>query len=266
MTLRANVVGLSMVGLAVIAWPGVPAAGAGQDARPGESAAELSPELRAFVGRWTVNRELSDDVQKKLQEAQAGRRGGGMGPGGGGMGPGGGGMGPGGGGMGPGGGMGRRGGAGGRGGMGGRGDQGPDQGRRNPGGGALATLATYALEVVPDGTELILIQHYATRDGEQDDRSQRIDPSGRKVKQDGGASETQARLKDGKLTIDTKGDFSSTRQTYTLLPGEPRRLEVITKVQSSGPMGSGNTIEVKRVFDPDTGDEPAPGPSRPPGQ
>ncbi len=245
MTLRANVVGLSLVGLAVIAWPGVPAAGAGQDARPGESAAELSPELRAFVGRWTVNRELSDDLQQKLQEAQAGRRGGGMGPGGG---------------------MGGRGGAGGRGGMGGRGGQGPDQGRRNPGGGALATLATYALEVVPDGTELILIQHYATRDGGQDDRSQRIDPSGRKVKQDGGASETQARLKDGKLTIDTKADFSSTKQTYALLPGEPRRLEVITKVQSSGPMGSGNTLEVKRVFDPDTGDAPASTSSRPPGQ
>jgi hypothetical protein len=41
---------------------------------------------------------------------------------------------------------------------------------------------------------------------------------------------------------------------------------VITKVQSSGPMGGGNTLEVKRVFDPDTGDAPASASSRPPGQ
>ena len=81
-----------------------------------------------------------------------------------------------------------------------------------------------------------------------------------KGKEEGGAGEKKDGLKDGELTIEPKSDFSSTTQTYSLLPGEPRRLEVITKVQSSGPMG-GSTIQLKRVFDPETGDAPSPPPT-----
>jgi hypothetical protein len=227
---------------------------------------------QGLQGHWVLNRELSEDPRAKMQEAmRSGGRGGGMGgpgggmggPGGGGMGGPGGGMGgPGGGGMGPGGmgpgGMGGRGGsAGGRGGSGGSG--GPGGGPGGPGAMALAgTLTAHTLDIEIGGAELLITQHLRARDGSEDKQSRLVDLTGRKVKLEGGSAESQAKWKDGKLVVESKGERGTTKETWVLVQ-EPRRLEIKTHLQMQGPSG-GSGVDVRRVFDAAPGEGAAPRP------
>jgi hypothetical protein len=214
---------------------------------------------QALQGHWVVNRELSEDAREKMREAM---RSGGRGGSGGGMSPGGmgGGMG------GRGGGMGGTGsGTGGRGGgTGGRGGSGGERGGSGGPSMTLAgTLAAHTLDLELNGAELLIIQHVRGRDGSEDKQSRLVDLTGRKVKLEGGSAESQTKWKDGKLTIESKGERGTTREQWVLVK-EPRRLEIKTQLQMQGPMGGGSGVDVKRVFDAAPDDAAAPQPEPPP--
>jgi len=206
-------------------------------ALPGNLARAEEPAHPRLVGRWKLNKELSEDARAKLAEArQRGGRPGG--PGGGGMGgPGGGGMG------GPGGGWG-----GGRpGGMsGGRGgERGGMEGRQGPDGPGRARF-----QALLDPPEMLTI---TGNDAELtldagDEVLVRLHVDGRKYKQEGGRVETKTEWKGAELVVETKPleGAGKVTTTYSLAP-EAGRLQIVTRIES--PRG-GDPVSVKRLYDP----------------
>jgi hypothetical protein len=207
--------------LAAVAVSPAPAAPA--DERKATSQVELE-------GRWTLNKDLSDDAREKMR--QAGRdRPGGRGPGGGGMGgaggggtggPGGGSGGPPGGGMGAPGGRGRPPGAGG-------GDD-PREAMR-----AVLEPAE-ELTVAQSDVEISVDERYG--------RMRRLHPDGKTYKTDNGASELKSYWKDGKLVVETKRERGSVVETWERIPDGSR---LIVTLRLDG--GPGGRLELKRIYD-----------------
>jgi hypothetical protein len=176
--------------------------------------AQASADL---AGRWTLNRDLSDDAREKMREGMSKR-----GPGGGG-GPGG-----------PGGGMGGPPGRGGPGGMGGP-----------PGGGAGDDPREAMRAILEPAEELQIAQSEAEiAVDEKFGRMRRLHPDGKKYKTDNGASEIKSTWKDGRLVVETKGSRGTVVETWERVPDGSR---LIVNVRLEG--GVGPKLELKRIYD-----------------
>ena len=188
--------------------------------------APQAPASADLAGRWTLNKDLSDDAREKMREGMSKR-----GPGGGGGmgGPGGGMGGP------PGGGMGGPGGApGGRGGMGGP-----------PGGGAGDDPREAMRAILEPAEELQIVQSDADiAVDEKFGRLRRLHPDGRKYKTDNGASEVKSYWKDGRLVVETKRSRGSSVESWERVPDGSR---LIVNVRLEG--GVGPKLELKRIYD-----------------
>ena len=205
----ALAISISMLGLPGSALPGEP--------QKASSSADLA-------GRWTFNKELSDDAREKMREEMS-KRGG---PGGGMGGPGGGSAGPGGGTGAPGGGRG------GRGGMGGPPGTGGDDDPRE----AMRAILEPAEELLIAQTEAEIAVD------EKFGWMRRLHPDGKKYKTDNGASEIKSTWKDGRLVVETKGSRGSVVETWERVPDGSR---LIVNVRLEG--GAGPKLELKRIYD-----------------
>jgi len=179
-----------------------------------------------LAGRWTLNKDLSDDAREKMREGMSKRGpGGGGGPGGPGGGMGGS----------PVGGTGRSGG--GRGGPGGMG--GP------PGGGAGDDPREAMRAILEPAEELQIAQSEAEiAVDEKFGRMRRLHPDGKKYKTDNGASEIKSTWKDGRLVVETKGSRGTVVETWERVPDGSR---LIVNVRLEG--GVGPKLELKRIYE-----------------
>jgi len=211
--------------------------GSGPPASGAEERAKVAPATADLSGRWTFNRELSDDAREKMREGmeKGGGPGGGRPPGGGGGmgGPGGGGTGgPGGGGMGGPGGGGRMGPP--PGGMGG--DDDPRQAMR-----AIMEPAE-ELTIAQTEAEIALEEKFGT--------TRHLHPDGKKYKTDNGASEIKASWKEGRLIVETKpARGGRVVETWERIPDGSR---LIVNVKMEGGFGPG--LSLKRIYDRAEGD------------
>jgi hypothetical protein len=171
-----------------------------------------------LAGRWTLNRELSDDARAKMREEMETHGG----PGGGRP-------------MGPRGGMGGP--SGGMGGPGGRG--------RPPGAGAGGDPREAMRAVLEPAEELSIAQSESEiAVDEQYGRMRRLHPDGRTYKTDNGAAEIKSYWKDGKLLVETKRARGSVLETWERVPDGSR---LIVSVRLEG--GPGGKLELKRIYD-----------------
>ena len=192
---------------------------------------QKAPSSADLAGRWTLNRELSDDAREKMREGMAKQ-----GPGGGGMG------GPGGGAGGMGGGMGAPGGGpGGGGGMGGRGG-----GKGGPPGMDGDDDPREAMRAILEPAEELLIAQSEAEIAvdEKFGRMRRLHPDGKKYKTDNGASEIKSYWKEGRLVVETKRARGSSIETWERVPDGSR---LIVTVRLEG--GVGPKLELKRIYD-----------------
>lgn len=241
-------------------------AAAARRAEPAEKPAPAAVETarQGLVGQWLLNTSLSDDARAKMRE------GGGWGGGGGDRGGGGGG-----GGWGGGGGGGGRGGGMGRGGGGGWGGRGGGRGMGRGGGGQSAPSATRAL-LFPAAQMTITNLTPEVTVLEPDGSMRHLHADNKGYKDDSG-TEVRARWDESKLVVDTKSERGHVKETWSVA-SDPRRLEV--RLEIDRPYG--DTVKIKRVYDPvdpnapkpetpapqqppASGEAPAPPPSQPPG-
>lgn len=180
-----------------------------------------APVAVDLSGRWTFNRELSDDAREKMREGmeRGGGPGGGRPPGGGGGmgGPGGGGrMGP------PPGGTG--------------GDDDPRQAMR-----AIMEPAE-ELTIAQTAAEIALEERFGT--------TRHLHPDGKKYKTDNGASEIKTSWKEGRLIVETKpARGGRVVETWERIPDGSR---LIVNVKMEGGFGPG--LSLKRIYDRAEGD------------
>ena len=211
----------ALVALALGAALGAPAGLRAASQAPAEP-----PVVPSVAGKWTLNKDQSEDARAKMRDAGGGRRtGGGHGMGGG-MGGGGGR---------PGGGMG---GFGGRGGGFGRGGS-RDGGGSEPGGsGAMRSFfePPETLTITQTADEI------AVDDGQ---RVLHLHPDGKKIKSSGGEAETTTRWRGNELVVEMKSE-RGTRVTsaYMLVP-EKHQMDVTSTMEGR----SGEPVTVRRVYD-----------------
>jgi hypothetical protein len=125
----------------------------------------------------------------------------------------------------------------------------------------MAALTARDLTIEALANEIVIIERSTNRDGDEETRVRRLDPTGRKVKHEGGALESRSTWKDGALVVETKGDRGRSTETYRV--ESDRRLKLVARVEMSRPGGS--PLEVERVFDPATpAGAPAPEPAASP--
>jgi hypothetical protein len=201
-----------ILALAVVAPRGAPAAD--EEKKDGASS--------VLTGRWTYNKELSDDAHAKLRDAM-GRQG----PGGGRP-------------MGPGGGGAPDGGMGGPGGMAAPGERGgpPGAGANDEAREAMRAILEPAeqLTVTQSDAELTIDEKYA--------RMRRLHPDGKKYKTDNGTAEIRSYWKAGRLVVETKRPRGTTLESWELVPDASR---LIVNVRLEG--GLGPKLELKRIYD-----------------
>jgi hypothetical protein len=214
-----------------------PAAPAGAQSAAAEPAAAATTPAAApsLAGKWTLNKDLSEDARAKMSAANAGHRpeGGSGGSGGGGMGGRGGGFGGGHGGYGGHGGGG--GGYGGRGGYGGggQGSSGGDPSRHGSGMRAFfdppesLTIAQTADDIALDDGQQVVHLH----------------PDGKKVKSESGGPETTTRWRANELVVESKSDRGKMTTAYMVVP-EKHQLDITSTVE-----GRGEPVTVRRVYD-----------------
>ena len=183
-------------------------------------------EKTAFVARWTLNKELSDDPAQKMKEA---RGTGGPGPGGGG---------------GYGGGGGHRGGGGGYGGGGHRGGGGGYGGGGSHGGGPDARQAGRPNLKPPAEMAVTQLEpDFVVVEPEAQIRT--LHPDNHKYKNDTEGSEVQARWDKSQLVVETTTSRGSKiTETWSLSP-DKHRLTVLRKIESQWMSG----VTVKTVYD-----------------
>ena len=200
-------------------------AGAAAAAASATEAATTAPSL---AGKWTLNKEQSEDPRAKMRDSGGGRRPGGRSPGaGGGMGGGG-----------RGGGFGGRGGGAGgpAGGFGGRGggDRDADGGGRGPMHGFFEppetlTITQTAEEIDVDDGQRVLHLH----------------PDGKKTKTDGGGAETATKWRGNELLVESKSERGpKITSAYMTMP-EKHQLYITSTMEGR----SGDPITVRRVYD-----------------
>lgn len=175
-----------------------------------------------LAGKWTLNREQSEDARAKMREAGERRRGGG-GFGGGGHG-------------------GFGGGGGGRGGFGG------GHGGRRGGDGAAArpdAERPAAMQDFFEPPETLTIDRkgdeIAVNDGE---RIVILHPDGRKAKTDDGQSEVTAQWRGQELVVESKTERAKITTVYMAVP-DKRQLDVTSRFE--GRMGE--PVTARRVYD-----------------
>jgi hypothetical protein len=192
-----------------------------------QPANEAAPAA-SLAGKWTLNKEESEDARSKMAEAR-GRRGGDAEGGGrvGGGGRSGGGFG------------GRGGGFGGRG--GGFGGRGRDHDGGNPDaprGGTMRsffeppqilTITQTAEEIGVDDGQLVLHLH----------------PDGRKIKSEGGGAETMTKWRGDELVVESKSERGAKITTAYMAVPEKHQLHITSTMEGR----SGDPITVRRVYD-----------------
>jgi hypothetical protein len=199
------------------------------------AAPQSSPDSAAapsLAGKWTLNKDQSEDARAKMHDAggSGGRTGGGGGFGGrrGGMGGRGGGMG------------GRGGGAGGPGGgFGGRsgGDRDADGGDANRGGSMRSFF---------EPPETLTITQTADEIGVDDgQRVLHLHPDGKKIKTEGGGSETTTKWRGSELVVETKTERGRKIDSAYMVAPEKHQLYVTSTLEGR----SGQPITVRRVYD-----------------
>ena len=183
----------------------------------------------ALAGKWTLNKEQSEDARAKMGDAGGGRRPGGWSPGaGGGMGGGG-----------RGGGFGGRGG--GAGGPGG-GFSGRGSGQRDADrGGRSGSMRSFF-----EPPEALTITQSAEEIGVDDgQRVLHLHPDGRKTKSDGGGAETTTKWRGNELVVESKSERGpKITSAYMALP-EKHQLYITSTMEGR----SGEPITVRRVYD-----------------
>ncbi|HEY2941452.1 MAG TPA: hypothetical protein VGN09_03370 [Vicinamibacteria bacterium] len=173
------------------------------------STAEPAPAAPSLAGKWTLNKEQSEDARAKMREADGsggGRpRGGGSGGRGGGMG-------------------GRGGGFGGRGG-----------GTR---GGSMRSFF--------EPPETLTITQTADEIGVDDgERVLHLHPDGKKIKSEGGGSETTTKWRGNELVVEMKTERGTKIDSAYMSAPEKHQLYVTSTLEGR----SGQPITVRRVYD-----------------
>lgn len=214
---------------AVLGAPAGLAAAAQEAAAP--PAPEASPAVPSLAGKWTLNKDQSEDARAKMRDSGGGRRPGGWGGGsGGGMGGGGG----------------RGGGFGGRGGgFGGRGGGGGVGGGEREGGGPDGGRGGSMRGFFQPPETLTIIQtadDIAVDDG---DRVLHLHPDGKKIRSEGGGSETMTKWRGSELVVETKSDRGTKITSAYMVVPEKRQLDVTSTMEGR----SGEPITVRRVYD-----------------
>jgi len=206
-----------------LAAPGPAGAAAPSTAEP-----EAAPSL---AGKWTLNKDQSEDARAKMHDA--GGSGGGR-AGGGGFGGRGGGMG------GRGGGMGGRGGGPG-GGFSGRGGGDRDAGGGNGGGNRGGSMRSFF-----EPPETLTITQTADEVGIDDgQRVLHLHPDGKKIKSEGGGSETTTKWRGNELVVETKTERGAKIDSAYMVVPEKHQLYVTSTLEGR----SGQPITVRRVYD-----------------
>lgn len=194
------------------------------------STAEPAPAAPSLAGKWTLNKEQSEDARAKMGDAGGGRRPGGWSPGaGGGMGGGG-----------RGGGFGGRGGGAGGpgGGFGGRGGGERDADGSRRGGGSMRSFFEPA--------ETLTITQSAEEIGVDDgQRVLHLHPDGKKIKGEGGGAEITTRWRGNELVVESKSERGpKVTSAYMAMP-EKHQLYITSTMEGR----SGEPITVRRVYD-----------------
>jgi hypothetical protein len=199
-----------------------------------QSTAEPAPAAPSLAGKWTLNKEQSEDARAKMHDAggsgggrpdggRSGGRGGSMGGRGGGFGGRGGGAG------GPGGGFGGRGG----------GDRDADGG--NGSGNRGGSMRSFF-----EPPETLTITQTADEIGVDDgQRVLHLHPDGKKSKSEGGGSETTTKWRGNELVVETKTERGTKIDSAYMSAPEKHQLYVTSTLEGR----SGQPITVRRVYD-----------------
>lgn len=194
---------------------------------PASPSPSASPTL---AGKWTLNKDESEDARTKMRDAGGS---GGDRPTGGYGGRGGGGGGRGGGFGGRGGGMGGRGGFGG--GRGGGGDQTAD------GSGRVSSMRSFF-----EPPETLTITQTAEEIGVDDgQRVLHLHPDGKKIKSEGGGSETTTKWRGNELVVESKTEHGTKLDSAYMAVPDKHQLYVTSTIEGR----SGHPITVRRVYD-----------------
>jgi hypothetical protein len=193
-----------------------------------QSTAEPAPAAPSLAGKWTLNKEQSEDARAKMLDSGggSGRSSGGGRGGGGRMGGRGGGFG------------GRSGGAGGPGGgFGGRGggDRDADGGAR---GGSMRSFF--------EPPEALTITQSAEEIGVDDgQRVLHLHPDGKKIKSEGGRSETTTKWRGNELVVEMKTERGTKIDSAYMSVPEKHQLYITSTLEGR----SGRPVTVRRVYD-----------------
>ena len=205
---------------------------AGLAAAAPQSTPDSAAAAPSLAGKWTLNKDQSEDARAKMHDAggSGGRAGGGgFGGRGGGMGGRGGGMG------------GRGGGAGGPGGgFGGRG------GDRDADGGNDSANRGGSMRSFFEPPETLAITQTAEEIGVDDgQRVLHLHPDGKKIKSEGGGSETTTKWRGSELVVETKTERGRKIDSAYMVVPEKHQLYVTSTLEGR----SGQPITVRRVYD-----------------
>jgi len=205
---------------------GTALAAAGLAGAAAQSTAEPAPAAPSLAGKWTLNKEQSEDARAKMLDSGGGRPSGGGRGGGGRMGGRGGGFGGRGGGAGgPGGGFGGRGG----------GDRDADGGAR---GGSMRSFF--------EPPEALTITQSAEEIGVDDgQRVLHLHPDGKKIKSDGGGAETTTKWRGNELVVESKLERGPKITSAYMAVPEKHQLYITSTMEGR----SGQPITVRRVYD-----------------
>ncbi|HVD77143.1 MAG TPA: hypothetical protein VNH43_06010 [Vicinamibacteria bacterium] len=221
-----------MRGLVAFALGTALAVPAGLAAAAPQSTSDSAAAAPALAGKWTLNKDQSEDARAKMHDTggSGGRAGGGgFGGRGGGMGGRGGGMG------------GRGGGAGGPGGgFGGRG------GDRDADGGNDSANRGGSMRSFFEPPETLAITQTAEEIGVDDgQRVLHLHPDGKKIKSEGGGSETTTKWRGNELVVETKTERGRKIDSAYMVVPEKHQLYVTSTLEGR----SGQPITVRRVYD-----------------
>ena len=221
-----------MRGLVAFALGTALAVPAGLAAAAPQSTSDSAAAAPSLAGKWTLNKDQSEDARAKMHDAgsSGGREGGGGFVGRGGrLGGRGGGMG------------GRGGGAGGPGGgFGGRG------GDRDADGGNDSANRGGSMRSFFDPPETLAITQTADEIGVDDgQRVLHLHPDGKKIKTEGGGSETTTKWRGSELVVETKTERGAKIDSAYMVVPEKHQLYVTSTLEGR----SGQPITVRRVYD-----------------
>jgi len=207
------------------------AAPAGMAAAAPQGSPDSAAAAPSLAGKWTLNKEQSEDARAKMRDAGgSGRPKGGFGGRGGGMGGRGGGFG------------GRGGGAGGPGGgFGGRGGGDRDAEGGNGGGNRGGSMRSFF-----EPPETLTITQTADEIGVDDGQNVlHLHPDGKKIKSEGGGSETTTKWRGNELFVETKTERGTKIDSAYMSAPEKHQLYVTSTLEGR----SGQPITVRRVYD-----------------